>query len=114
MSIYFIGSLKELKKCVDRIDPNGAWRDLEKGCLQYRSAEGAVLNWWQKSMKLLFQGKGLGAERFERKFLRFAQRKSLIRGHVASKTAKVISPADRVKLLERRIEELEKAAERPY
>jgi hypothetical protein len=54
MSVVFCGNYATLKKYVGRVDPDGHWRDLEHGGKQYKTASGAVLNWWKKSGKLVF------------------------------------------------------------
>jgi hypothetical protein len=41
---------------VSRVDSCGHWRDLKYGGKQYRTEQGAVLNWWEKSGKILFRG----------------------------------------------------------
>jgi hypothetical protein len=65
MSLEFRGNFPRLRKYVSRADSRGHWRDLKHHCKQYRTADGGVLNWWKKSGKILFQGRGQGASKFE-------------------------------------------------
>jgi hypothetical protein len=46
----------------------GAWRDLGNQ-KQYRSTTGGILNWWQSSGTILFQGKPPAAAAFQKAFL---------------------------------------------
>jgi hypothetical protein len=80
MSIVFRGDYAKLKKYVARVDPRGHWRDIKYGGFQYRTDSGAVLNWWKKSGKILFQGDGLVASKFEQAFMAVASRKGRIKG----------------------------------
>jgi hypothetical protein len=80
MSVVFRGDYVKLQRYAARVDPDGHWRDLEHGGKQYRTASGAILNWWRKSGKLLFQGNGLAASKFELAFMAVALRKGRIAG----------------------------------
>lgn len=75
MSVRFRGSFKKLISCAARIDADGQWRPLKYGCQQYRTADGAVLNWWPKSGKITFQGHKTAAAEFEWAFVRRARKK---------------------------------------
>jgi hypothetical protein len=75
MSLKFRGDYTILRKYVSRVDSRGSWRDLKYGGKQYRTENGAVLNWWEKSGKILFQGHGLAALEFEQGFKAIASTK---------------------------------------
>jgi hypothetical protein len=75
MSVRFRGDYSKLKKCVACVDSQGNWRELQHGAKQYRSDKGAVLNWWQRSGKILFQGHGAAASKFQQAFMAIAVRK---------------------------------------
>ena len=72
ISLKFRGDFIRIQRYVSRIDSRGNWRDLKYGCKQYRTNYGAVLNWWKKSGKILFQGHGSAALEFEQKFMAIA------------------------------------------
>jgi hypothetical protein len=80
MSLKFRGGYTVIQNCVARIDSRGIWRDLKYCGKQYRTDAGAVLNWWQKSGKILFQGHGLAASKFEQAFIAVASRKGRLAG----------------------------------
>jgi stage V sporulation protein SpoVS len=80
MSVIFDCSFGILKKYVARVDPDGDWRDLKYDGKQYRTRSGAVLNWWRKSGKILFQGYGPAALKFEQAFKALAMRKGRLSG----------------------------------
>jgi hypothetical protein len=75
MSLIFEGEFKTLAKYAARIDPDGEWRSLMYRCHQYRTANGAVMCWWEKSGKIAFQGNGVSARDFERSFIDYARDK---------------------------------------
>jgi len=84
MSLKFRGRYTILQKYVSRVDSRGNWRDLKYGGKQYRTDDGAVLNWWRKSGKILFQGHGSAALEFQQKFEAIASTK----GRLAGKSTK--------------------------
>ena len=45
MKLKFLGDYKKLEKCVLRTGVPGKWRELENGQKQYRTDDGAILNW---------------------------------------------------------------------
>jgi hypothetical protein len=45
MTITFLGDFNKLKKCVLRTGISGKWRELENQQMQYRTDDGAMLNW---------------------------------------------------------------------
>jgi hypothetical protein len=75
MGLKFRGNYARLKKYASLVDPDGQWRALEYGGKQYRTNNGAVLNWWERSGKMLFQGHGPAARAFEQSFKAIASAK---------------------------------------
>lgn len=75
MSLKFRGNYAKLQKYTSLIDPDGQWRSLEYGGKQYRTDNGAVLNWWERSGKMVFQGTGPAAREFEQSFKAVASAK---------------------------------------
>jgi hypothetical protein len=66
MKMTFSGTYEELQDDVKLTGIYGEWRDLGKH-KQFRSDTGAILNWWQSTGAITFQGTGLAAEEFEAK-----------------------------------------------
>jgi hypothetical protein len=79
LSAIFTGDYKRIQKYAKSIDADGCWRKLEYGGRQYRTITGAVLNWWEKSGKIVFQGRGKAATEFERRFKAKASAKGRLR-----------------------------------
>jgi hypothetical protein len=75
MSLKFRGDYAKLQKFASLVDPDGQWRGLVYGAKQYRTNNGAVLNWWERSGKILFQGHGPAALAFEQSFKAIASAK---------------------------------------
>jgi hypothetical protein len=65
----FSGTYAELQDAVLRTGIYGEWRNLGNQ-KQYRSDIGAILNWWQSTGTITFQGPGLAADEFEAKLSR--------------------------------------------
>ena len=59
----FTGDLEELKALVEQCGVRGTWAALANGHHQYRTREGAQLNWWQTSGTLNFTGESEAKER---------------------------------------------------
>ena len=69
MKLKFTGSYGQLQDEVKQIGI-GEWRDLGNQ-KQFRSDTGAILNWWQSTGTISFQGRGgLAAMKFETKLSR--------------------------------------------
>ncbi len=66
MKLKFSGTYAELQDEVMLTGIAGEWRDLGNH-KQFRADTGAVLNWWQSTGTISFQGPGLAAEEFEAK-----------------------------------------------
>jgi hypothetical protein len=75
MTIKFRRDYAKLKQYVERVDAQGSWRGLQHGGKQFRSDKGAILNWWEGTGKIAFQGHGVAAVKFEQAFLAIAMRK---------------------------------------
>jgi hypothetical protein len=74
MKLKFLGGYKRLKKCVSHIDIDGQWRELKNGLRQFHAESGAVLNWWECSGTIQFQGRDPEME-FEQAFISIASAK---------------------------------------
>ena len=72
MTLKFLGDYVKLKKCVSRTGVLGHWRELKNGHKQFRTKGGAVLNWWESSRTIHFQGRD-PAMKFERDFIASAK-----------------------------------------
>jgi hypothetical protein len=57
MTMRFRGSYSKIQRCVERTGVTGVWRELPYRLKQYHADNGAVLNWWEKTGTILFQGK---------------------------------------------------------
>jgi hypothetical protein len=75
MKLKFSGSYANLQQCVSRTGLVGKWRDLKYGQKQYRTARGGVLNWWETTGTITFQGlKARAKEKLEQAFIASAKR----------------------------------------
>lgn len=52
----FRGTYQELQDKVLLTGINGEWRELNNGQKQYKTEDGATLNWWESSKTIQFQG----------------------------------------------------------
>lgn len=73
MKLKFLGDDRMLKECVFSTGIKGKWRELKNGKKQYRTDDGAFLNWWP-SGTILFQGRGSQMQ-FEQAFISIASAK---------------------------------------
>jgi hypothetical protein len=80
MAITFVKNFKKLKKCVLRTDIHGKWRELKNQQMQYRTDDGAVLNWSKSSGTVWFQGQKPAIPKFKRAFIKVATNKGLLEG----------------------------------
>jgi hypothetical protein len=69
VKLKFTGTYKELRHEVKHIGVYGTWRDLGNH-KQFVANTGALLNWWQTTGTITFQGPGLAAAKFEAKLSR--------------------------------------------
>ena len=79
MTIMFLGDLKKLKKCVSKTGIGGQWRKIPNHQVQFRTDDGAILNWWETGT-ITFQGQKLAVEKLKTPFVRVARRKDLLKG----------------------------------
>jgi hypothetical protein len=66
----FQGSYEALQDLVFWTGTYGEWRDLGNH-IQYRAETGAILNWWESTGTIVFQGKQPAATDFEKAFLSY-------------------------------------------
>jgi hypothetical protein len=70
MKTKFNGTYEELKEAIDKYGPSGEWR--EKGNhKQFRADAGGILNWWDSTKTLAFQGAPAQAEELKATFHTF-------------------------------------------
>jgi hypothetical protein len=74
MKLEFLGDFKKLEKCVSRTGVDGQWREVKNGPRQFHARTGAVLNWWESSGTIQFQGREPGMQ-FEQAFISIASEK---------------------------------------
>jgi len=80
MKLKFLGDLAKLKKCVSKTGITGQWREIPNHQVQYRTDEDAILNWWESTGTVAFQGPKLGVRRLKGAFVRVALKKGLLEG----------------------------------
>jgi hypothetical protein len=80
MKLKFPGDFKKLKKCVSKTGVRGKWRELENRQKQYRTDDGAILNWSKKSGAVWFQGQKPAIPNFKRAFVKAATKNGLLEG----------------------------------
>lgn len=66
VEMEFSGTYAELQDDVKLTGIYGEWRDL-RNHKQFRADNGAILNWWQLTGAITFQGPSLAAEEFQAK-----------------------------------------------
>jgi len=65
-----------MQKYVSRTGLAGKWRDLKYGQKQYRTDKGGVLNWWETTGTITFQGlKTAAKEELEQAFIASAKKR---------------------------------------
>lgn len=89
MQLKFRGNYAKLRKCVSRTRLNGQWRELKNRHKQYRTNDGGILNWWEATGTITFQGHGSAAKHLEQAFIAVSSAK----GRIKPKNSR--SPADR-------------------
>ncbi len=81
MKLKFSGDYARLQKYVSKTGLAGKWRDLKYGQKQYRTDRGGVLNWWQTTGALTFQGlKVVAREELAAAFIEIASAKGRLVG----------------------------------
>jgi len=61
MALAFPGNYSKLKNAVQQTSLPGKWRELKCGHKQFRTYDGGVLNWWETTKTVTFQGRNLEA-----------------------------------------------------
>jgi len=61
MALAFPGNYNKLKNTVEQTSLPGKWRELKCGQKQFRTDDGGVLNWWETTKTITFQGRNLTA-----------------------------------------------------
>jgi hypothetical protein len=85
MALKFIGKYGKLKTRVSRTGLAGKRRDLQNGHKQYRTDDGGILNWWETTGTISFQGSHAAARKeLEWAFIAAAKKRLFgeYRGHV--------------------------------
>ena len=78
MKRIFRGDLAELEKCVLRTGIPGKWREIPNHQMQYRTDDDAILNWWESTGTVAFQGPKQAVKKLRREFVKIALKKGLI------------------------------------
>ncbi len=78
MKLKFLGSDANLRKCVSRTGVAGLWREIKGHQIQYRTDDGALLNWWESTGTVTFQGRRQAIRKLRGPFVRAASRKGLL------------------------------------
>jgi predicted nucleotide-binding protein len=52
----FLGKIVDLQKLIAGLGFEGEWKELPNQVWQFTTPEGAVLNWWEKTKTVVFQG----------------------------------------------------------
>jgi hypothetical protein len=78
MKTKFLGNYLQLQKCVLDTRLAGKWHKLRSGHKQFRSYHGGILNWWQSTGTITFQGGELAATELEQGFTKIASAQKLL------------------------------------
>src|SRR5882762_2943402 len=52
----FFGKIEELQALIAEVGCEGQWEELPNQVFQFTTPEGGVVNWWQKTKTVQFQG----------------------------------------------------------
>lgn len=74
MGLKFRGDYGRIRKVVSRTGYDGEWRDHKYHHKQYRTDDGAILNWWSSPGTITFGGRDPGMK-FEKAFRAIASAK---------------------------------------
>jgi predicted nucleotide-binding protein len=62
----FLGKIKDLQKLIADLGFEGEWEELPNQIYQFTASDGAIMNWWQKTKTVQFQGSPSIKAAFER------------------------------------------------
>ena len=65
MAMKFKGGTEQVKAVVEMTGASGEWLDKGRGYWQFRGSDNAILNWWQSSGTITFQGPLEARQEFE-------------------------------------------------
>ncbi|MFO2668700.1 nucleotide-binding protein [Legionella pneumophila serogroup 1] len=68
MNNKFEGSYQDIQDKVLQIGIEGIWKELSNGQKQYKTNDNAILNWWETSKTISFQGPETAKKRLESAF----------------------------------------------
>ena len=63
--LKFRGTLSQLRAVIGATAIAGDWRELLSGHHQFRTMDGAVMNWWSSTGTILFQGRPEAVRRLQ-------------------------------------------------
>jgi len=78
MTERFLGNYSRLKRCVLRTRLPGEWRELKNNQKQFRTYRNGILNWWQSTGTIIFQGEKLAALELQQVFTKIASARALL------------------------------------
>src|SRR6266478_5156681 len=52
----FLGKIEDLQKLISDLGCDGEWLELPNHQFQFTTSDGAILNWWQSTRTIGFQG----------------------------------------------------------
>jgi hypothetical protein len=84
MKLKFLGDYAKLRKCVSRTGVTGQWREIKNHQIQYRTDDGALLNWWESTGTIVFQGRKPAVRKLKGPFVRAALKKGLLEDESAT------------------------------
>jgi hypothetical protein len=116
MKIRFLGNYSKLKRCVLRTRLDGMWRELKNNHKQFRTYDNGILNWWQSTGTLQFQGEKTSAVKLERAFTKIASANGLLHSkHTSRFNEEADKPKELIaeaRTLRRKLKALIKRAEK--
>lgn len=85
-SCKFHGTLDDLQTLVGATDIPGVWRELLDGHYQFRTRQGAVLNWWSSTQTVHFQGAPCAVKGLQKAL------SDTLKGYPSKNALRVLSP----------------------
>lgn len=65
MSVHFGGDFEDLRRLLEQVKCEGQWSEPKPDCFQFRTKEGAILNWFASTGNINFQGPDPGRSKLE-------------------------------------------------